>query len=314
MLESPVSSIGKALSIAALCGGPSPKREVFLSGGKRVMCALKRLWYHVTEVDLDKEVAHKPLELKPDLVYNMLHGKYGKDGRISGLADVIGLPYTHSGCGGSSIGLNKVANKHVLRFLGIDFPEFRVATKEEILSCREIMPCLFVVKPIGGGSSIRVRAVFSHGEYSDIAAHASELEERMLVEEYLGGQELHTSVFLGKAVDNLEFLYGGRIHSYDAKYTNGLSRHVFPAAIPNDVYDATMQRALKPYEALKCGTMVRVDLKYDSDNNVLKLLEINTHPCMTDLSALPESVKLGWGLDFDQIVDLVVKEALLHYA
>ncbi|MGN7679072.1 MAG: D-alanine--D-alanine ligase [Anaplasma sp.] len=256
----------------------------------------------MSEIDLGRGVAHKLLELKPDLVYNMLHA----DGCISG------PPCSHSGCAASSIGLNRVAMKHVLSFLGIDFPRFRVATKEEILSGQEIMPYPFMIKPTEGGSSVGMHAVFSRGEYLDIIARASELEDRMLVEEYVGGQELHTAVFLGKAVGIMEFPHKGRIYSYDAKYTGGLSTPVPPAAIPNDVCDATMQQALKLCKALECGTMARVDFKYDSDKNALKLLGINTHLGVADL--FPESVKLEWGLDFDQIVDLVVKEAPLQYA
>ena len=300
----------EALSIVVLLGGPSPVREVYLAGGKRVADALFRLGHRVTVLDFDGESVCQLLSMTPDLVYNALHGGYGEDGCISGLLDVVGLPYTHSGIAASSIGMNKVFTKHVLRFLHIDHPEFCVLSKEEILSATEVMPYPFVIKPISGGSTLGVCAVFSRNEYLGLAAHADVLEDRMIVEKYVSGQEIQTAVFMDRAIGTMEFLFDGRVYSYDAKYTEGLCRHIFPANIPSDVYDLTIKWASKLHRYLGCKTLSRVDFRYDGANRELRLLEINTHPGMTACSAFPEILQLRCGLDFDQVVDLVVKDSI----
>ncbi|ACZ49553.1 D-alanine--D-alanine ligase [Anaplasma centrale str. Israel] len=298
------------LSIAVLCGGSSPEREVSLAGGKRIADALGRLGHRAAVVDLNRESAHQLLAMAPDLVYNALHGGQGEDGCASGLLDILGLAYTHSRVAASSVGMDKVLTKHVLKSLGIDFPEFSVLTKEEVLSAKEVMPYPFVIKPICGGSTIGVHAIFSRSEYLDLSVHADALEGRMLVEEYIPGQEVHTAVFLGRAIGTMEFLFEGRVYGYDAKYVEGLCRHVFPANLSDDVYSLTMEWAVKLYQCLGCRTVSRVDFRYDKANKALKLLEINTHPGMTACSALPEILWLRCGLDFDQVVDFIVKDAL----
>ena len=298
------------LSVAVLCGGSSPEREVSLAGGKRVADALGRLGHSVAVLDLNRESASQLLEMAPDLVYNALHGVQGEDGCVSGLLDILGLTCTHSHTAASSVGMDKVLTKHVLKSLGIDFPKFDVLTKENVLSAEEVLPYPFVIKPIRGGSTIGVHAIFSKSEYLGLSAYADMLEDRMIVEEYVPGQEVQTAVFLDRAIGTMEFLFEGRIYSYDAKYVEGLCRHIFPANLPDDIYSLTMEWAVKLHKCLGCRTLSRVDFRYDGVNRALKLLEINTHPGMTVSSALPEILWLRCGLNFDQVVDLIVKDAL----
>ncbi|AXW83805.1 D-alanine--D-alanine ligase [Anaplasma marginale] len=298
------------LSVAVLCGGSSPEREVSLAGGKRVADALGRLGYNATVLDLNRESVGQLLAMAPDLVYNALHGVQGEDGCVSGLLDILGLTCTHSHVAASSVGMDKVLTKHVLKSLGIDFPKFDVLTKEELLSAKEVLPYPFVIKPVRGGSTIGVHAIFSKSEYLDLSAHADTLEDRMIVEEYVSGQEVQTAVFLGRAIGTMELLFEGRIYSYDAKYVEGLCEHIFPANLPYDIYSLTLEWALKLHQCLGCKTLSRVDFRYDVANKALKLLEINTHPGMTVSSTLPEVLWLRCGLNFDHVVDLIVQDAL----
>ncbi|KJV69127.1 D-alanine--D-alanine ligase [Candidatus Neoehrlichia procyonis] len=305
-----MNCLNKELSIVVLNGGMSLEREVSLMSGKLITESLKRLCYNVVSIDVDSNVDNNLRNASPNVVYNALHGKYGEDGSIAGLLDVMQIPYTHSGVLASSIAMNKVVTKYVLDKLKIDYPVYKVITLDMLLSNSNILPYPYVIKPISEGSSIGVYVIFNNDDYHSAVSNIGDLGKEIIVEEYIDGQEIQTAIFLDRAVGTMEFLFDGVIYEYNAKYTKNMCDHIFPANVPIDVYNKTLEQSLRLYRCLGCKTMARIDFRYDPKKKLLKLLEINTHPGMTEYSAFPDIITRKCGISYDELVDLVVKDVL----
>ena len=303
-----------ALHIAVLMGGWSSEREVSLMSGAGVADALEGLGHRVTRIDMDRQVATRLSEASPDLVFNALHGTPGEDGTVQGMMDLMGLRYTHSGLATSVIAIDKQLTKGVLVPGGIPMPGGRIVRSAEVHE-RDPLPRPYVLKPVNEGSSVGVAIVTAEGNYGspigrDVAGPWAEFDE-LLAEPFIRGRELTTAVLGDRALGVTELKTRSGFYDYDAKYTDGLTEHVCPAQIPDEVADACRRIAVDAHRLLGCKGASRSDFRWDDTQGPagLFLLEVNTQPGMTPLSLVPEQAAHA-GMSYPQLVQWIVDEAL----
>jgi len=295
-------------------GGWSAEREVSLMSGNGVADALESLGHRVSRVDMDRDVAGRLAALKPDVVFNALHGTPGEDGTVQGMLDLMGLKYTHSGLVTSVIAIDKQLTKQALVPHGIPMPGGRMVRSAELYE-RDPLPRPFVLKPVNEGSSVGVAIVTDEGNYGNpIAAGAKgpwqEFDE-LLAEPFIRGRELTTAVLGDEALGVTELKPKSGFYDYDSKYTDGLTEHVCPAQIPDDVANACKRIAIEAHRLLGCKGASRSDFRWDDEQGVegLFLLEVNTQPGMTPLSLVPEQAR-HLGISYQELVHMFIDEAL----
>lgn len=302
------------LHIAVLMGGWSAERPVSLMSGAGIADALESLGHRVTRIDMGRDVAAKLAAAQPDLVFNALHGTPGEDGTVQGMLDLMGLKYTHSGMVTSVIAIDKQLTKQTLVPQGIPMPGGRIVRTEELYR-HDPMPRPYVLKPVNEGSSVGVAIVTVEGNYGNpISPQATgpwqEFDE-LLAEPFIRGRELTTAVLGDQALMVTELKPKSGFYDFDAKYTDGLTEHVCPAGIPDEIAEACKRIALEAHRLLGCKGCSRSDFRWDDDLGVegLFLLEVNTQPGMTPLSLVPEQAK-HLGMSYAQLVQAIVDEAL----
>jgi D-alanine-D-alanine ligase len=302
------------LHVAVLMGGWSAEREVSLQSGAGVADALASLGHRVTRIDMGRDLAQRLAEASPDLVFNALHGTPGEDGTVQGLMDLMGLKYTHSGLETSVIAIDKELTKLLLVPHGIRMPEGTMVASESLYSADPIARP-YVLKPVNEGSSVGVAIVTEGGNYGDPIGRDSEGPwkhfDRLLAEPFIRGRELTVAVLGDEALAVTELQCKSGFYDYDAKYTDGLTEHVCPAAIPAEIEKAAMAMALEAHRRLGCRGCSRSDFRWDDQRGEagLYLLEVNTQPGMTPLSLVPEQGRYR-GLSYAQLVQRIVEEAL----
>ncbi len=302
------------LHIAVLMGGWSAEREVSLMSGAGVADALEMLGHRVTRIDMGRDVALRLAEAKPDLVFNALHGTPGEDGSVQGMLDLMGLRYTHSGLATSVIAIDKQLTKQALVPHGIPMPGGRIVRSEELHE-RDPLPRPYVLKPVNEGSSVGVAIVTDESNYGNpIARDAkgpwAEFDE-LLAEPFIRGRELTTAVLGDRAMGVTELKPKTGFYDYESKYTDGLTEHVYPADIPDDVAQACEAIAVEAHRLLGCKGASRSDFRWDDSQGVagLFLLEVNTQPGMTPLSLVPEQARHR-GMSYPELVQAIVDEAM----
>ena len=303
-----------SLHIAVLMGGWSAEREVSLMSGAGVADALESLGHRVTRIDMARDVAARLAAAAPDLVFNALHGTPGEDGSVQGLLDLMGLRYTHSGLATSVIAIDKVLTKQVLVPAGIPMPGGRIVTSEEVFAA-DPLPRPYVLKPVNEGSSVGVAIVTDGGNYGNPIAPSVpgpwQQFDTLLAEPFIRGRELTTAVLGDRALLVTELKTKSEFYDFDAKYTDGMTDHICPADIPEDVAAACREIALRAHRLLGCRGTSRSDFRWDDERGVdgLFLLEINTQPGMTPLSLVPEQAR-ALGMDYGDLVETIIAEAL----
>lgn len=300
--------------IAVLMGGWSAEREVSLASGKGVADALESLGHRVTRIDMDRDVAARLAEAKPDVVFNALHGSPGEDGTVQGMLDLMGLKYTHSGRVASVIAIDKQLTKLLLIPHGVPMPGGRIVKSSELFE-RDPLPRPYVVKPINEGSSVGVAIVTAEGNYGqpigrDTRGPWAEFDE-LLAEPFIRGRELTTAVLGDQALGVTELRPKSGFYDYDAKYTEGMTDHLYPAPIPPEIAQACERIALQAHRLLGCKGCSRADFRWDDSQSEegLFLLEVNTQPGMTPLSLVPEQARHR-GIDYPELCQRIVDEAL----
>ncbi len=302
------------MKVAVLMGGWSAEREVSLTSGAGVADACERLGHEVVRVDMDRNVAEVLAAIRPDVVFNALHGTPGEDGTVQGMLDLMGVKYTHSGLATSVIAIDKQLTKQTLLPHGIRMPGGHVV-KSESLYLGDPLPRPYVLKPVNEGSSVGVAIVMAGGNYGDpvgreTAGPWQEFDE-LLAEPFIRGRELTTAVIGDRALAVTELKPKSGFYDYDSKYTDGMTEHVCPANIPDDIVQACLDMALKAHRGLGCKGTSRSDFRWDDEKGVegLFLLEVNTQPGMTPLSLVPEQAKY-LGISYDQLVQTILEDAL----
>ena len=296
--------------VAVLMGGWSAEREVSLVSGAAVTEALRDLGYHVTAIDVAHDVAGKLADIRPytDLVFNALHGRYGEDGCIQGVCELLQLPYTHSGVLASALAMDKPMAKRLFVDAGLPVPNGRVVAREAMLA-GEPMPRPYVIKPLNEGSSVGV-IIVREGDNAAFAEEPWHYGKAVLVEEYVAGREITVAVMDGNALGVLEITPREGFYDYEAKYTEGRADHLLPAPIPEKDYEEALKISATAHDTLGCRGVTRADLRYDdSDGGLgLRLLEINTQPGLTPMSLVPE-IAAHAGHDFPALVKWMVEDA-----
>ncbi len=302
------------LHIAVLMGGWSSERDVSLTSGNGVADALESLGHKVTRIDMDRDVAARLAAAKPDVVFNALHGTPGEDGTIQGLMDLMGLTYTHSGLTTSVIAIDKELTKQQLVPAGIRMPEGRIVDSASLHEA-DPLPRPYVLKPVNEGSSVGVAIVKegdNHGSPIHRDSHGPwQSFKTLLAEPFIRGRELTVAVLGDRALCVTELVPTSGFYDYEAKYTDGLTTHVCPANIPQNIADEAMRMALDAHRVLGCRGTSRSDFRWDDEQGVegLYLLEVNTQPGMTPLSLVPEQAK-QIGMTYADLVQAIVDEAL----
>ena len=292
--------------VVVLMGGPSAEREVSLSSGAECARALIDAGYSVQTLDAGPDLCARLTELAPDVVFNALHGRWGEDGCVQGVLEWMRLPYTHSGVMASAVAMDKERSKQVYRQAGLPVAASLLADKAEV-EVAHVMTPPYVVKPYNEGSSVGVYLV--HGSANGTPKLSPEMPQTVMVEAFVPGRELTTSVLGDRALGVTDILTDGW-YDYDAKYKEGGSRHVVPADVPQDIYDACMDYALRAHNALGCRGLSRTDFRWDEARGLdgLILLETNTQPGMTPTSLAPEQAA-HCGMSFAQLCAWLVEDA-----
>ncbi len=294
-------------------GGISSEREVSLDSGAMCADALEGQVAKVSRVDAGHDLAQVLMELKPDVVFNALHGAWGEDGCVQGILETLEIPYTHSGVTASALAMDKHRTKAVLKDAGVTVPAGGLFNRQDVAS-RHVLPVPYVAKPNRDGSSVGVHIVKE--DDAPVAAIAGDEEARhgkqILVEPFIPGKELAVAV-LGeasgpRALTVTEITSTRGFYDYEAKYSPGGSVHVLPAPLPPHVFDKALRQAELAHAALDCRGISRSDFRYDDVKDVLVLLEVNTQPGMTPTSLAPEQAAHA-GLDYRTLVRWLVEDA-----
>ena len=310
-----MSGLDRNIHIVVLMGGWSAERPVSLMSGKGVADALKeRGFTHVSRVDMDRNVAQVLTALRPDVVFNALHGTPGEDGTVQGMLDLMQIPYTHSGLETSVIAIDKELTKMVLVPGGVRMPKGKMVESKALYE-GDPMPRPYVLKPVNEGSSVGVAIVTDESNYGHPISARAEGPwmhfERLLAEPFIRGRELTVAVLGGEALCVTELKVKAGFYDFDSKYTDGLTEHVCPAKVPAAIAEAMMAMALRSHQLLGCKGASRSDFRWDDEHGEagIYLLEINTQPGMTPLSLVPEQAKHK-GISYGELCERILAEAL----
>jgi len=289
-----------------LMGGPSAEREVSLSTGRECARALRGEGYEVVEVDAGPDLVAQLNDIKPDVVFNALHGRWGEDGCVQGLLEWLRIPYTHSGVLASALAMDKERSKAAYRTAGLPVVDSVIAAKEDVMARHVIAPP-YVVKPNNEGSSVGIYIV--HEAANSPPQLSEEMPAQVMVEAYAPGREMTVTVMGDRALCVTDILTDGW-YDYEAKYATGGSRHVLPAKIPDEIADLCHDYALRAHQVLGCRGISRTDFRWDEARGAdgLVLLETNTQPGMTPTSLSPEQAE-HVGLTFGQLCAWLVEDA-----
>jgi D-alanine-D-alanine ligase len=300
--------------ILVLMGGISREREVSLVSGAAVARALRDSGHDVRTHDLSRDIGALVRDLerdRPEVVFNALHGRYGEDGCVQGLLELLGIPYTQSGVRASAVAMDKPAAKRAVEQAGLRTPRGRVLRRADF-AAGDPLPRPFVIKPVAEGSTIGV-VVVGDGDNRDWSRDWS-FGETALAEEYVPGRELTVGVMGERALAVTEIRFAGSAFGYREKYTPGHAEHVLPAPLPAATYAAAMDAALAAHRTLGCDGISRSDFRWDPQRpgtEGLFFLEINTQPGFTPLSLVPEQAR-HLGIGFGQLCEWLVEDARCH--
>jgi D-alanine-D-alanine ligase len=297
--------------VVVLLGGLSPERSVSLTSGRGCSAALARLGHEVIEIDPQNPGWIAELQdVRPDKVFNALHGEWGEDGRTQGVLDYLKLPYTHSGVLASALAMDKDKSKAVFAQAGLPLARGKLMHRLEAAKAHP-MPAPYVVKPNAQGSSVGVFIVREGANRppEQLLDPDWAFGEEVLVEEFIEGKELTVAVMHERgALAVTEILPAGDWYDFDAKYAEGGSRHEIPANIPQGVADQLMRAAEVAHHALGCRGVTRADFRFDPKHDRVALLEVNTQPGMTPTSLVPEQAAHK-GMTYDQLVAWILEDA-----
>jgi D-alanine-D-alanine ligase len=306
----------QTLHVAVLMGGWSSERDVSLNSGEACAKALEGEGYRVTRVDIGSDIASVLTALKPDVAFNALHGRYGEDGTIQGLLEMLAIPYTHSGVLASALAMDKAQARIVMAAATVPVAKGMAMSRFEAAK-RHHLPAPYVIKPVSEGSSVGILVVKDdklpppQELLSDDWAHGDD----MLIEAYIAGRELTCAVMGDQALGVIDIRpANGGFYDYESKYAKGGSIHILPAEIKPNIYREVQQWALTAHQALGCRGVSRADFRYDDTpggTGELVVLEVNTQPGMTQTSLVPELAAHA-GYSFGKLVRWMVEDATLN--
>lgn len=299
----------KREKILLLIGGESSEREISLESGRCVQQALDELGYQVVVFDTQEGIG-KLIEFiqkeQPDCVFNALHGGWGENGCIQGMLNMLQIPYTHSGVLASSLAMNKNETKRIAATLGIDIPK-GIFVSQSFFNQKEVVDFSCVIKPNQEGSSVGVYILNKGDKIPNFLRNQKEYKT-FLIEEYIEGREFSVAVTDEGALGVIELVPNEGFYDYTHKYSKGLTKHVLPTDITEQVKDTLMENAYKMHNALGCTGVSRSDFRYDPIRERVVFLELNANPGMTNLSLVPE-MALQKGISYNTLVNMLIEKA-----
>ena len=295
--------------VAVLMGGWSAEREVSLVSGAAVAKGLVEAGYQVAPIDVQRDVGALLTRLypRPDVIFNALHGRFGEDGCVQGLLNILNIPSTHSGLLASALAMNKPVSKRLFATAGIQVAEHVIVHRDQVVA-GDVMPRPYVVKPVNEGSSVGVHIVRNGDNWNSLRDRDWPFGSEVMVERFIPGRELTVTVMDDRALAVTEITTARGFYDYDAKYAEGGSVHIVPAKIDPAVYDEAMRQAVVAHQTLGCRGVSRADFRFNGEE--LFLLEINTQPGMTPTSLVPEQASYT-GISFRDLVAWMVENAEL---
>ena len=296
-----------AKKIGVLMGGLSAEREVSLKSGAAVLGALQSRGYRAVGIDVGRDLPARLLAEGVEVAFIALHGRFGEDGSVQGLLELMGIPYTGSGVLASALAMNKVYSKVVFQSAGLTIAPYQVLRPGDALALSFALPV--VVKPSQEGSSVGVSIVRELGGMDAALAEAFGYDSEILVERFIAGREVQVGILDDQALGAIEIVPKGEFYDFEAKYTPGMADHILPARLPATCYQKVLQAGELAHAALGCHCYSRVDFLVTDDEECY-LLEVNTLPGMTDLSLLPEIAR-GSGIEFPDLLVRVLLAASL---
>lgn len=297
----------KTKNIAVLMGGLSAEREVSLRTGHAISQALREAGYRVTDIDADRSLPARLEESRTEVAFIALHGRFGEDGTVQGLLEMMGIPYTGSGVLASSLAMDKVATKKMLQYHGVNTPAFAVFRPGSQVQ-GSLPPFPVVVKPAREGSTIGISIAREQSELAAGLTEAFRFDSLVLVEQFVAGAEVTVGVLDGEALPVIQVVPKGGFYDYQAKYTAGQTEYLLPAPLPEGIYAGLQQAACQACQALGCSGAARVDFMVG--DNDFTCLEVNTIPGMTATSLLPKAAAAA-GLPFVELVQRILEGAAL---
>lgn len=309
-----------ALKIGVLMGGRSSERDVSLRTGAAIYNALQANGYSAVKIDVGFDVVERIKSAGIDLAFLALHGRYGEDGAIQGMLEMLDIPYTGSGVLASALAMDKIATKKMLLFAGLPTPRFLTISKLEAMAAGlekiseqvlQEMGLPLVIKAPTQGSTIGISFVKQRDELAEAFALAFNYDPAAMVEQFIEGVELTVSV-LGNddpvALPLIEIVSATGVYDYDAKYTTGMSEHIIPPRISAGEQNKIKDLAIRAYKAIGCRGLARVDFILEQSGSPY-ILEINTIPGMTATSLFPDAAKAA-GIEFQDLIDRIIRLAL----
>jgi len=301
--------------IGILMGGLSAERDISLQSGENVYRALTERGYDAVRIFVDRDIDLVLRQTSIDLAFNALHGRYGEDGCIQGLLELMGIPYTGSGVLASSLAMHKIKAKELFRLHNLPTPPYYVLSRDHFVSLEEVHGAFgfpVIVKPAGEGSSVGVSLVENLDQLEEACEQAFSFDDSVLVERYIAGKEVHVGIVAGKALGAIEIESHNRIFDYQAKYVPGHADYHLPARLSPERYRGILTQALRAHQALGCAGATRVNMIVSDLGNEY-ILEVNTLPGLTPQSLLPRIAEHA-GMSFLQLVEAIMADAKLHTA
>lgn len=301
----------KTKKIGVLMGGLSAERDVSLKSGAAVHQALLSRGYDAVAIDMGRDLPESLRREGVEAVFIALHGRYGEDGCVQGLLELLQIPYTGSGVLASALAMHKLYSKQAFAAAGILTAPFRHFRRGEDVRLGGLgfgLP--LVVKPAQEGSSVGVSIVKTEAELTAALELAWRYDDGILVEQHIKGQEVQVGILDNQPIGAIEIVPKNEFYDFEAKYTDGMAEHIFPARLAPQLYERAQQVGLAAHRALGCSGYSRVDLLVTEAGDCY-VLEVNTLPGMTALSLLPEIAAKGAGLSFEELVERIIESAAL---
>jgi D-alanine-D-alanine ligase len=301
------------MKIAILSGGDSPEREISIKSGQQVYKALSEKSHQLKLFDpAEKDFAGKLIRFNPECVFVALHGNTGEGGEMQGFLEILNLPYTGSDTASSSLCMNKITAKKILKSEGLPTPEFIVMKKGGDISVPFDLPV--VIKPASLGSTIGIEIVKDIKKLKDAVSNCFRLDREVFMEKYIKGKEIAAGILGNEEIELLpviEISTKTGFYDYDAKYIQGKSQHIIPARLPAKTMDKINEITERTYKTLGCSGFARIDMMVEGENPYI--IEINTIPGLTETSLLPDAAKKQ-GISFSELCEKIINLAMEKWA
>jgi len=295
-----------------MMGGLSREREISLKTGKAILKALMNRGYSSCPIDVSQDIAERLVKERIECAFIALHGRFGEDGTIQGMLELMRIPYTGSGVLASALAMHKVMAKKVFVYENIPTPRFMALRREEIEKESEEVfsfPLPMVVKPAREGSTIGTSIVRTEGEILSALKEAGKYDDEILIEEFMKGKEITVGILGEIPLPIIEIVPKSGFYDFHSKYTKGETEYIIPAKIPREKYLYAQEVSLKAFRSLGCSGFGRVDLMTDEEGSPF-VIDVNTVPGMTETSLLPKAASYA-GISFEELVERILLGASL---